>query len=123
MRTLTKKMSYKKPEITGSTGNKMYFYNYDIKQETAEYKGNTQTYYTYYQITLDDKPTYEKCVETIIRKYISQSEEFDLINSANKDILLENKSSEAITEYKEYLALLESIKEKIKNDFNTLKDA
>lgn len=41
---------------------------------------------------------------------------FDLINYANKAILLGAKSNEDITKYREYLNKVEEIKEKVAKD-------
>ena len=62
------------------------------------------------------KPTYKKCVELIIREYVTQSQEFDLINSANKALMQKLDSSTDLTKYQEYLNLVEEIKTKIAND-------
>ena len=62
------------------------------------------------------KPTYKKCVELIIREYVTQSQEFDLINSANKSLMQGLRSSMDLTKYQEYLTLIEEIKIKVAND-------
>lgn len=110
-----------KPETIEDLGNGKYYYNYDIKSEKAVEDRDGEkvnvTMYNYIQIKLPAKPEYKTCVEAIIRVYLTQSQEFDLINSAQKDILSGIKSSEDITKYMEYLALLDEIKANIKKDF------
>ena len=72
--------------------------------------------YNYIVITTDTKPQYKECVEKVIRQYYSQSQEFDLINSANKDMMSGKNDTEDIKKYKEYLKLVEEIKAKVKKD-------
>lgn len=66
---------------------------------------------------LGSKPEYKKCVEALIRKYITQSQEFDLINSTNRILLSGEADKVAPPEYIEYLNLLDEIKTKVKADF------
>lgn len=111
------------PTITENLGNGNWYYNYDIKSEKVELplqEGETvpkeKIIYNYIQVKLSEKPKYKKCVELLIRKFVTQTQEFDLINSANKDILSGVKSSENITKYKDYLNKIEEIKEKVAKD-------
>lgn len=111
------------PTITENLGNGNWYYNYDIKSEKVELhlqEGETtpkeEIRYNYIQIKLSGKPEYKKCVELLIREFVTQTQEFDLINSANKAILSGVKSSEDITKYREYLDKVEEIKEKVAKD-------
>ena len=104
-------------------GDGSYYYNYDIKSEKVELplqEGKTvpkeEIRYNYVQIKLSEKPEYKKCVELLIREFITQTQEFDLINSANKAILSGAKSNKDITKYREYLDKVEEIKEKVAKD-------
>lgn len=110
-----------KPTALMDLGNGNWYYNYDIQSETVKVLEGEElvdeTRYTYIQVKMSGKPDYNRCVEAIIREYLSQSQEFDLINSANKALIAGEEESDAITEYKEYLNLLEEIKSKIKQDF------
>ena len=115
------------PTTTENLGNGNWYYNYDIKSEKVELplqEGETvpkeETRYNYIQIKLSEKPEYKKCVELLIREFITQAQEFDLINSTNKDILSGVKSSKNITKYKDYLDKVEEIKTKVKNDFTNI---
>lgn len=112
------------PTTTENLGNGNWYYNYDIKSEKVELPlkdGETvpreKIRYNYIQIKLSGKPEYKKCVELLIREFITQTQEFDLINSANKAILSGDKSSKDITKYREYLDKVEEIKEKVAKDF------
>ena len=111
------------PTITENLGNGNWYYNYDIKSEKIklplqenETVPKEEIRYNYIQIKLSEKPKYKKCVELLIREFITQTQEFDLINSANKAILLGAKSNEDITKYREYLDKVEEIKEKVAKD-------
>lgn len=113
------------PTTTENLGNGNWYYNYDIKSEKVELplqEGETtpkeEIRYNYIQIKLSGKPEYKKCVELLIREFITQTQEFDLINSANKAILSGAKSSEDITKYREYLDKVEEIKENVAKDFS-----
>lgn len=111
------------PTITENLGNGNWYYNYDIKSEKVklplqedETVPSEEIRYNYIQIKLSEKPEYKRCVELLIREFITQTQEFDLINSANKAILSGAKSSEDITKYREYLDKVEEIKEKVAKD-------
>lgn len=111
------------PDTIKSLYNGNWYYNYDIKSEKVKLplqEGETvpkeEIIYNYIQVKLSEKPKYKKCVELLIRKFVTQTQEFDLINSANKDILSGVKSSENITKYKDYLNKIEEIKEKVAKD-------
>lgn len=111
------------PQKFVDLGNGNWYYNYDIQSKVVEVpkmdgSGKTvnETRWNYIQIKLSSKPKYKKCVELLIREFITQTQEFDLINSANKAILSGAKSSEDITKYREYLDKVEEIKEKVKKD-------
>ena len=105
-------------------GNGNWYYNYDIQSKIVEVlkmdgSGETvnETRWNYIQIKLGSKPEYKKCVEALIRKYITQSQEFDLINSTNRILLSGETDKVAPPEYIEYLNLLDEIKTKVKADF------
>lgn len=117
------------PNIIEDLGNGNWYYNYDIKSQVVQVPENRmgtdnensnlmveETQYNFIQIKMYGKPTYKKCVELIIREYITQSQEFDLINSANKSLMAGNTRSEDLTKYQEYLDLVDEIKTKVAND-------
>lgn len=112
------------PSVIEDLGNGYWYYNYDIQSEVTitpsqeeddAFKEETQ--YNYIQVKVSGKPEYKKCVELIIREFITQTQEFDLINSANKALLADDSSNKDIAKYKEYLAKVEEIKQNIKKDF------
>jgi len=107
-----------KPDTFIDLGTGDWYYNYNINQcamtvfsniESTEVFSETPGY-EFIQVRISGRPTYEKCVRAIIREYVTMDEEFDLINSYNRD-----NSNE---EYKEYLKLLEEIKSKVRKDFD-----
>lgn len=105
------------PKIIEDLGNGNWYYNYDIKTSQGEdEEGNPVTMYDYIQIKTNSKPNYKTCVEKLIRLYLSQSQEFDLINSANKALLNGQKESQDVLRYQEYLNLLDTIKSKVAGD-------
>lgn len=102
--------------VIDDLGNGWYYYNYDrnsYEVPTVDMDGNEsiETRYSCIQIKLNSKPTYKNCVEAIIRKHLSASEEFDLINSVSE-------SEKDAQKYQDYLQLRNEIKAKIKVDFN-----
>lgn len=118
--------SFERPEKFIDLGTGYWYYNYNITSaevqvdvtdpETQMPTGETETKteYSYLQVRINGNPEYSKCVQTIIRQYVDASQEFDLINSANRSIIAENKPTE---EYVDYLLLLDNIKENVKADF------
>lgn len=121
MNSIKREFSVVKPEplVVTSSG---YFYNYDIKDEgvksvTFVVKEPPKEVNTYSCIPLylSGKPEYKKTVEATIRMFLTQSEEFDLINSYNS--AKENGDTVALNNYAEYLQLLKGIKEKTKAVF------
>lgn len=104
-----------KPEKVESLGNGIWYYNYDIQESTEPGQGQDETVYNFVQVRISGTPDYDKCVKAIIRAYIDQHEEFNLINNYNAYQLGLNVSNE---NYKEYLQLVKSIKEKVAEDFS-----
>ena len=74
-----------KPNIIERLGNNTYYYNYNITSEQITNQDDEEeTIYNFIQVHLTGIPDYKDCIRNIIRKYVSQEEEFDLINSYNK---------------------------------------
>lgn len=129
----TRIISTEKPPVIYNLNSGYWYYNYDIREEVEETETSSertdnsdervyaddvliQTKYSYVQMRMYGKPEYKKCVGAVIREYLSEAQEFDLINSANKDILAGKKTSDNIEAYKEYLDLLDEIKQKVLTD-------
>ncbi len=115
MFTATRIESVIKPNKFESLNNGIWYYNYDISKDSIE----DEIRYNFIQVRIQGKPTYKKCVEAIIRQYITQNEEFNLINSYNSyqlDISLVD------VKYKEYLQLVKVIKDNVRKDFEMEKE-
>lgn len=111
--------STRKPSVIEQLGNNTYYYNYNITSEQkTNQDGEMQTVYNFIQVHLTGVPDYKDCIKNIIREYVSQTEEFDLINSYNKIQITGEKNSEDMRKYADYINLLDEIKAKVKNDFN-----
>lgn len=108
-----------KPNAIERLGDNTYYYNYNITNEQRVNKnGEQETIYNFIQVHLTGIPDYKDCIRNIIREYVSQTEEFDLINSYNKVQLTGDKNSEDVKKYTDYINLLEEIKTNVKKDFN-----
>lgn len=108
------------PTTFVNLGNGQWYYNYDIQSHVENTEYGEQTVYDYIQIRTTGKPTYKDCVKKIIRLYIDESQEFDLINSYNMafyNLLDEDEAQIEADKYLEYLTLVKEIKQKIKQDF------
>ena len=108
-----------RPNAIERLGNNTYYYNYNITSEQKTNKdGEEETIYNFIQIHLTGIPDYKVCIKNIIREYVSQTEEFDLINSYNKIQITGEKNSEDMKKYTDYISLLDKIKTNVKRDFN-----
>lgn len=118
------------PMKFSNLGDGNWYYHYDITpkevivpifDETESERA--ETWYSAIQIKMTGTPDYKRCVEAVIREYLTQSQEFDLINSYNRamlDQLSEEEAGKARTEYIGYLDLLSEIKAKVRADFDAL---
>lgn len=118
-----------KPTTFMDLGNGVWYYNYNITSEVKKVPSDLNpdelvdtTFYSFIQVRIQGKPTYSTCVQNIIRQYISDTEEFDLINSYNKYQMGESVSQKVIDEYSEYLQLLSDIKTNVAKDFKISTD-
>lgn len=115
------------PQVIENLGNGNFYYNYDIKSEvvTVAPMGDNETEteetrYNYIQVKMAGQPDYKKCVELVIREFITQSQEFDLINSYNRaafNMLSEDETEKAGEDYIAYLSKVAEIKAKVRQDF------
>jgi hypothetical protein len=101
-----------KPEVFQDLKDGWWYYNFDIKEEDGweDEDGNLRDKYSFILIQVNYKPTYKTMVEKAIRLYLTDSEEFDLINS-------KDESESDAKKYNDWLELRKSIKDKIKQDF------
>lgn len=108
-----------KPNVIEKLGNGSYYFNYDIKSEQRynPEKEEEETIWTYIQVKLKGTPNYSDCVKKVLREYISEEEEFKLINEYNAYHLGGLKDSSAVSNYKDYINLLNTIKAAIADTF------
>lgn len=112
------------PNSIEKLGNGTYYYNYDIKSKMVdvidpETEDVTQeTRWTYVQVHLHGQPDHKECIKAIIRQYVDQDEEFDLINSSNSIVLGLSDNQTDRQKYLDYLTLVGEIKTKVRADFN-----
>lgn len=100
-----------RPNAIERLGNNTYYYNYNITSEQkTNQDGEEETIYNFIQVQLTGVPNYKDCIKNIIREYVSQEEEFDLINSYNKVQIIGEKNSEDVKKYTDYINLLNEIK-------------
>lgn len=110
------------PEVFENLKSGYWYYNYDIQSKVVQISESgdneesvDKKLYSFIQVRIYGKPTYEKCVKAIIKQYVSSEDEFDLINSYNSYQLdIESLSSE----YEEYLQLVKTIKNNVRKDFS-----
>lgn len=112
-----------KPNAIERLGNEYYYYNYNIiEYNTTKLNEETQEeeqviMYEYMQIRLHGTPNYNDCAKSVIRSYISENDEFALINDYNAVQLGIKEDNGIVDEYKNYLNTVISIKEKVHKDF------
>lgn len=112
------------PNSIEKLGNGTYYYNYDIQSKTVEITNPgveeviQETRWTCIQVHLFGQPDYKECIKAIIRQYVDQDEEFDLINSSNSIVLGLSDNQADRQKYLDYLTLVGEIKTKVKADFN-----
>lgn len=112
------------PNTIEKLGNGTYYYNYDIQSKTVEVidpeteEVTQETRWTYIQVHLFGQPDHKECIKAIIRQYVDQDEEFDLINSSNSIVLGLSDDQTDRQKYLDYLTLVGDIKTKVRADFN-----
>lgn len=100
-------------------GNNTYYYNYitDTVEIITKNKESVPLY-KYIQVHLCGQPDYKQIVQAVLREYVSQNEEFDLINSYNS---YQNKlitDQTVVSKYLDYLKLVQQIKTNVKKDLD-----
>lgn len=111
------------PNSIEKLGNGTYYYNYDIQSKIVEVideqtnKVASETRWNFVQVHLHGQPDRKECTKAIIRQYVDQDEEFDLINSSNSIVLGLSDNQLDRQKYLDYLTLVGEIKTKVKADF------
>lgn len=112
------------PNSIEKLGNGTYYYNYDITSKEVDVTNpeteevTQETRWTYIQVHLHGQPDHKECIKAIIRQYVDQDEEFDLINSSNSIALGLSDNQTDRQKYLDYLTLVGEIKTKVRADFN-----
>lgn len=112
------------PNSIEKLGNGTYYYNYDITSKEVDVTDpeteevTQETRWTYIQVHLHGQPDHKECIRAIIRQYVDQDEEFDLINSSNSIVLGLSDNQTDRQKYLDYLILVGEIKTKVRADFN-----
>ena len=112
------------PNTIEKLGNGTYYYNYDIQPKVVEVTNpeteevTQETRWTYIQVHLFGQPDHKECIKAIIRQYVDQDEEFDLINSSNSIVLGLSDNQIDRQKYLDYLVLVRDIKTKVRAEFN-----
>lgn len=112
------------PNSIEKLGNGTYYYNYDITSKEVDVTDpeteevTQETRWTYIQVHLHGQPDHKECIKAIIRQYVDQDEEFDLINSSNSIALGLSDNQTDRQKYLNYLTLVGEIKTKVRADFN-----
>lgn len=112
------------PNSIEKLGNGTYYYNYDITSKEVDVTDPEteeviqETRWTYIQVHLHGQPDHKECIKAIIRQYVDQDEEFDLINSSNSIVLGLSDNQTDRQKYLDYLILVGEIKTKVRADFN-----
>lgn len=111
-----------KPQYIEKLGNNTYYYNYDIQefQTTSQEEGKEGeliSMYSFIQVYLYGIPDYKKCIQSIIRAFIDEHEEFALINKYNRYLTGLEEDTNSYNEYVEYLNKVSQITSKVRKDF------
>lgn len=113
------------PQAIQKLGNGSYYYNYDIQEiqvtiplDEGDLDTTTQTQYSFIQVYLKGQPSYQKCVQAIIKEFYSNDDELALINNYNRYLSRLNEDSSVYDEYLEYVDKVSEIKDKVKIDFD-----
>jgi hypothetical protein len=111
------------PIIINRLGNNNYIYTYVIEtgnEDVIDVEGKTENkpYWVCTWVKLAGLPNYSDCVKGIIRNYYTAEEELNLINVGSRLQLGFNVSDDKLREYEDYLNIIDTIKSKVKKDFN-----
>lgn len=116
-----------KPPKLEAVGNGNYLYRWDIQEEEVQHEmmqegkeepvsSVKKVQYSCREVTIHGKPEYGKCVEAVIRSDYSAEAELALINQFNAYQQGVLSDAGVVSEYKEYLAFVSSVKSMVKED-------
>lgn len=109
-----------KPLALEPVGNGNYLYRWDMKEEyMASFMDGVENrlQYSCCEATITGNPTYDKCVEAVIRhEYPTVEKEIAIINKYNSYINGVISDGSIIEEYNKYLKYISDVKMMVKND-------
>lgn len=116
-----------KPKALEAVGNGNYLYRWDIKEEEVQsdfmQEGSDEplvsekrVQYSCCEATILGNPTYDKCVEAVIRDRYTAEQEMALINKYNSYQNSIISDTSILDEYKEYLKYIFDVKILVKKD-------
>ena len=116
-----KRTSITSPNKIEFLNNGFYYYNYDIQEEEQVTEQGANKVYTAVQVKCSGRPEYKKCIKAIIRAYLTEEQELNIINNYDSYRQRMNDDQNAVEEYYNYLNIVKDIKEKVYKDFDVVK--
>ena len=112
-----------KPKALEAVGNGDYLYHWDIEEETvqamqegSEDPVTERTQFSCFETVIHGEPTYDKCVEAVIRSNYTSDEELAMLNKYNSYQTGIISDDSIVTEYEEYLQFVATTKEMVRKD-------
>lgn len=105
-------MVHGKPLVLERDNDGTSIYRFNIESETSIPEGEdeeVQIGWKCYEIRIWNEPTKANLKKAIIRSFIDETAEFDLVNSYNKHVLGIVTNEDAVVKYKEYLQFTEDL--------------
>lgn len=113
-----------RPKALEAVGNGDYLYHWDIQEETVQtMQGGSEdpvterTQYSCLEAVIHGDPTYDKCVEAVIRNNYTSDEELAMLNKYNSYQTGIIADDSIVTEYEQYLQFVAATKEMARKDF------
>lgn len=110
-----------KPTAIAAVGNGNHLYRWDIRKEQVQSgieTGETVTQYSCNEATIQGTPTYDKCVEAVIRHSYTAEQEMALVNKYNSFTAGISQDEEAVPEYNSYLQFVFDTKMMVRHDLD-----
>lgn len=112
-----------KPKALEAVGNGDYLYHWDIQEETvqamqegSEYPVTERTQFSCFETVIHGEPTYDKCVEAVIRNNYTSDAELAMLNKYNSYQTGIISDDSIVTEYEQYLQFVASTKDMVRKD-------
>lgn len=110
------------PSVFEKDNDGSYLYRFNIEPEMGmneDETEETQVGWQCYEIRIWEKPTKHILKKAIIRSFLDETEEFNLVNSYNKHVLEIKVDLDAVENYKDYLTFTEDVDTMLETDFTT----